>query len=366
MLAPTYLPWTIRNKYYEADVHFCIQGAEAWAPDETTRAMGAAEAPAVIVLAEATRVGPLSHALRLELRRRNRVRDRAKDTNACTTSVQVPAEPTVSGLANLAAAEPRPDVCLLVTLRRPPSSRGLSHEQVPSGDEWEDLALEHGFEWVQVDAVDAGAEQERDDEAEQDGIAQVSAALHAHMWEGLRRRDAREDPISLQAGAAEESDEDGQDSLLPPPSLPRGECHPSRVETEPRLASLPKTRPHSADLDPNIWSFPSTFLPLFPEHASMPLRQSSPQMTAARPPLTTISRLSCPVRRLRRSLRHERVAPSPASLPVRPRRQEGSTDCQAETISRHYWRESVWRGRKPRAWIWTPGDSLRRGWYETC
>ncbi|GAA5967629.1 hypothetical protein JCM8115_007008 [Rhodotorula mucilaginosa] len=231
VLAPTYLPWTIRNKYYEADVHFCIQGAEAWAPDETTRAMGAAEAPAVIVLAEATRV---------------------------------PAEPTVSGLANLAAAEPRPDVCLLVTLRRPPSSRGLSHEQVPSGDEWEDLALEHGFEWVQVDAVDAGAEQERDDEAEQDGIAQVSAALHAHMWEGLRRRDAREDPISLQAGAAEESDEDGQDSLLPPPSLPRGECHPSRVETEPRLASLPKTRPHSADLDPNIWSFPSTFLPSVP------------------------------------------------------------------------------------------------------
>ena len=264
MLAPTYLPWTIRNKYYEADVHFCIQGAEAWAPDETTRAMGAAEAPAVIVLAEATRVGPLSHALRLELRRRNRVRDSAKDTNACTTSVQVPAEPTVSGLANLAAAEPRPDVCLLVTLRRPPSSRSLSHEQVPSGDEWEDLALEHGFEWVQVDAVDAGAEQERDDEAEQDGIAQVSAALHAHMWEGLRRRDAREDPISLQAGAAEESDEDGQDSLLPPPSLPRGECHPSRVETEPRLASLPKTRPHSADLDPNIWSFPSTFLPSVP------------------------------------------------------------------------------------------------------
>ena len=157
---------------------------------------------------------------------------------------------------------------------RPPSSR----EMVPSGDEWEDLALEHGFEWVHLDGGDANAEQERDDEAEQDGIEQVSAALHAHMWEGLRRRDAREDAVSLPAGAAGESDEDGQDSLLPPPSLPRGERDPSRVEIEPRVASLSRTRPHSADLDPNTWSFPSTFLPSVPRtgvDASAPVQSAT-------------------------------------------------------------------------------------------
>lgn len=59
MLASTYLPWTIRNKYYEADVHFCIEGAESWVPSGSARAARAAEAPAVIVLAEATPVGPL-------------------------------------------------------------------------------------------------------------------------------------------------------------------------------------------------------------------------------------------------------------------------------------------------------------------
>lgn len=188
----------------------------------------------------------------------------AMSLTAYTTFVQVPEESTISGLANLAAAEPRPDVCLLVTLRPAPSSRSSAHEEVPNGDEWEDLALAHGFEWVHLDAVDATEEERCGQEAEQDGIEQVSAALHAHLWEGLRRRDPREDAISASIGGAEESDEDGQDSLLPPPSLPRGERDPSGVDTEPRFASQPRPRPHSAELDPNTWSFPSTFLPSVP------------------------------------------------------------------------------------------------------
>ncbi|GAA5875880.1 hypothetical protein JCM3774_001110 [Rhodotorula dairenensis] len=228
-LDSTYLPWTIRNKYYEADVHFCIHGEEALGRSGAER-----EVPAVIVLANAPR--------------------------ECSEAVAF-------RLASLAASEPCPDVCLLVTLCEPSSSDSSSATQTaPDGDEWEDLALAHGFEWVHIDASERHGDPERREAANEDGVAQVSAALHAHMWEGMRRSNPREALASSPGDGPREYEDVGQDSLLPPPAPRHRE--PPTLADEARATRAPtsRARPSSADLEPNHWSFPSTFLPSIPRN----------------------------------------------------------------------------------------------------
>lgn len=271
-LDPTYLPWTIRNKYYEADVHFCIHGEEALG-----RRGAELEAPAVIVLANASPVGRLrsnprgktaAKGIRFGNRGSFSLNDPARHSQDCS-------EVTTARLANLAALEPCPEVCLLVTLSTPSSSGAASaREATADGDEWEDLALAHGFEWVQIEATDGHVVQERLSASEEDSVKQVSAALHAHMWEGMRTSTPRERLFSSPLQVADDSAEDGQDSLLPPLVPAHRETPTSSAREDQATGSTPsRARPSSAAPEPVTWSFPSTFLPSIPrngDHGSAP------------------------------------------------------------------------------------------------
>ncbi|GAA5983652.1 hypothetical protein JCM10908_000369 [Rhodotorula pacifica] len=225
-----YIPWTIRTKYYEADVHFHLQ-----LDDEATGqpARGAGRAvPAVIVLAQAT---------------------------------SVPSEAVASRLAHLAAPESGPDVCLLATVPASPIPGNLAQS---SNDEWESLAFEHGFELVHFSGASKDNEEvylsdPRGENGDKEGVEQVVDALHAHMWEGLRRLDTRNAPVRSLVQRGIEVEE--EDSLLPPrPALVAPP--PATTSGIPPACSSAQPRPRSpsADLDPISWSFPSTFLPSIP------------------------------------------------------------------------------------------------------
>ncbi|BGP16276.1 hypothetical protein JCM10213_007720 [Rhodosporidiobolus nylandii] len=198
------LPWRIKNRYYVASVAFRVVGPE-------DAALEGGEEPAVVVLAQGSAgLEPL--------------------------------------LSRLSAREPEFDVALLCTL--PPSSSSSSSlaspapppapDQDPSA--WEDLALDHGFEWVPLPsfspssapaASPSTASPAAIDDAEADereGLPRVREALEAHLWPGLERLP----PPSAAGGGRRErrmcaiedegSDEDYEDgdfnSALGAPPLP--------------------------------------------------------------------------------------------------------------------------------------------------
>ncbi|KAL8276220.1 hypothetical protein RQP46_011381 [Phenoliferia psychrophenolica] len=140
------LEWDIKNKYYSATVLFKIIQDLAPTSDE----------PAIIVLAPRSPTPPASLSSLLSLH------------SSRTTEYEI---------------------SLLVAYPLSPSSASSPQDL----DAWDDLAISHGFEYVDLAVADGGARIEDEGEdrvGEQSGVARVVAALQAHLWEGL------ETPIS--------------------------------------------------------------------------------------------------------------------------------------------------------------------------
>ncbi|GAA6034051.1 hypothetical protein JCM8097_000667 [Rhodosporidiobolus ruineniae] len=240
------LDWHISNRYYDADVQFVLFDSA----DELEGQKGEGEEPAVVVLARAD---------------------------------EKPTEQVATTLSRLAARQPEFDVALLVTLSvsspsssdsSPSSSASPTPPPAPTPHEeaWDDLAIEHGFEWVdfsrsspfplageadgpflplstptKVAADDDEAEVE-EAEGEDDPLSRLVSALQAHLWAGLTRHDppARSSRAARPTLSDDElEDDDGDDSALP--SLGLG-------------PTLPQARPYV----PLPVAFPATFLPSIP------------------------------------------------------------------------------------------------------
>lgn len=190
--------------------------------------------PAIIVLAPRHAVRPSSPLLSL-----------------ANTFLQTPSPALAPLLARLSTRSTEFEIALLVTLPH------FGDSELDE-DAWEDLALEHGFEWVDGKKSEV-VEQEEAEDGEQKGIARVVGALHAHMWEGM----VRETPEGRRAkmeGVEEVLDEDEEDEedkmgLGAPP--------------------LPEPRPFV----PTPLAFPSTFLPSLARSSS-----TSTSTTSSLPP----------------------------------------------------------------------------------
>lgn len=132
---------------------------------------------------------------------------------------------------------------MLVSLP-PTTSAPASASLNPNEEAWEDLALEHGFEWVDLapEAEQSDAVDKRD--REETGLRRVIGALQAHMWEGMVPAGKEESGRKKATGGLGgddvptlESDEDDTSALGAPP--------------------LPQAKPFV----PTPMSFPDTFLP---------------------------------------------------------------------------------------------------------
>lgn len=169
-----------------------------------------------------------------------------------TTISQRPNTDVVSILKACASRHPGFDVALLVTLQTEAESLPVDE------DAWDDLALENGFEWVDVledDYDDELSKSQTDDvsgtrtsqtdrhpdsnSSDLDGVARVIAALHAHMWEVMVPHDRTALPQvdDKRSDGSDNEDEDDLSHLAPP--------------------ALPVPRPYVAQ----PVSFPDTFLP---------------------------------------------------------------------------------------------------------
>lgn len=180
----------------------------------------------------------------------------------------------------MAAKTPEFDVALLVTL--PPStpssisspSSSLSSGN-PNEDEWDDLALDHGFEWIELARLSSIAfdEKARERDEHGEGVGRIRDALESHMWERMERV-AKSSAGEREGGnRAELSDDD---------DLHEGESE--GVEEDPNddnelgVPPLPEPRPFIA----TKLEFPSTFLPSIPRKSAQP-RAASTSSSSATP-----------------------------------------------------------------------------------
>ncbi|ORY81822.1 hypothetical protein BCR35DRAFT_325054 [Leucosporidium creatinivorum] len=213
------LRWTIKNKYYTADVGFRVL--------ELLDQEGDGEEPAVIVLA-------------------------ARE--------ELPHADLVPLLKRLSSRPAEFEVALLVSL--PPTASALASASLePNEEAWEDLAMEHGFEWVDLAPEDGSRVAVEDEDREETGLRRVVGALQAHMWEGMVPV-ARDGSTSKQTrnGHGEDgalSDEDDLSALGAPP--------------------LPQAKPFV----PTPVSFPDTFLPSIKSKATTSSSTAAPSSTAA-------------------------------------------------------------------------------------
>ncbi|KAK4048299.1 hypothetical protein OIV83_004820 [Microbotryomycetes sp. JL201] len=193
------VPWTISNKYYRAETTFRIKSATA-VDTGTLR-----QEQVVVVLAERT----LS-----------------------------PGQPIARMLDSL--KDNQFEVALLVTISpRQMTNREDAELDQTNNDEWDDLALEHGFEWVDVDTRGSVRGQ---------GIDRVIEALQANMWDDMKifEQPKKQAAFGKEQGPtmAEEVDQDEGDS--------RGE-----FEAEYGQLRLPTAK----DYVPLKVEFPASYLP---------------------------------------------------------------------------------------------------------
>ncbi|GAA5820302.1 hypothetical protein JCM11251_005564 [Rhodosporidiobolus azoricus] len=225
------LRWTIRNRYYTADVEFviCDNLEELRAPNGNYQPEDDDDVPpAVVVLASNPSAG------------------------------------TSSTLSRLSSRSPEWDVALLLSLPHavPPansSSPSLSSSTSPPDEgAWDDLALSHGFEWVDFASSPASASapslsaQDEKDSSTQSPLFRVIEALSAHMWEGMDRLPPAPPaglftrPSQPRSDQNEEGEEDEEEDE-------EGEADTAGLGAPP----LPHPRPYV----PPVVEFPSTFLP---------------------------------------------------------------------------------------------------------
>lgn len=194
-------------------------------------------------------------------------------------------------LARLVARSNEFEIALLVTY---PHSSGDSELDE---DAWKDLAIEHGFEWVDGKESDV-VEDEEDGEK---GIARVVGALHAHMWEGMVREtlEGRGEKKVQPVGVNKEVEGDHRGLGAPPlpeprPFIPTPLAFPttflpsiarsstasgSNFSTLPP-ATIPTPPPTSSDLAP-LATFDDDFAPFVP---TLPTTSFPPLLPPSPPP----------------------------------------------------------------------------------
>jgi len=178
----------------------------------------------------------------------------------------------------VAARTPEFDVALLVTL--PPSgstassspSSPLSSDKL-NEDEWDDLALDHGFEWIELGnlssiAFDAKA---RESDEHGEGFGRIRDALESHMWEGMKRISKSSGAVKGQGGRGpEHSDDDLEEDAV------EGEEEDLHDDKTFGVPPLPEPRPFI----PMKLEFPSTFLPSIPRKSAQPHATSTSSSSA--------------------------------------------------------------------------------------
>lgn len=226
----------------------------------------------------------------------------------------------------MAARTPEIDVALLVTLplsnstsNPPPSSTSVS--DTPNEDEWDDIALDNGFEWIELSNLSSKAPAEptgTEDEHGQ-GLGRIRDALESHMWEGMERvakssggskNDGakRSDLSSEDLGefddevGGEEEETDGDDFGVPPlpeprpfiptklefpstflPSIPRKSAQPNPITTS-TSSTTASTLPAAQPVDT---SFDDDFSPFIEATSSSNSFSSFPPSSSLHPPTTT-------------------------------------------------------------------------------
>ncbi|GAA5940847.1 uncharacterized protein JCM15063_000898 [Sporobolomyces koalae] len=219
------IPWTIRNKYYTADVRFRIVPAS----EQLVNVQALGEEPAVIVLARAEQTPPVALASLLE---------------------------------TLAARSPEIDVALLVTLpSRPLPTAVISSspsQTLPveiDQERWDDLALDHGFEWVDLSSQSCVVQGDDPDSGEQEGLDRIRDALESHMWENLVRIPKNHTPKDV--ASSDHSHDTNSDRIERRQDKGDDEADFEDDEDELGVPPLPEPRPFA----PTRLEFPPTFLP---------------------------------------------------------------------------------------------------------
>ncbi|GAA5909664.1 hypothetical protein JCM6882_008458 [Rhodosporidiobolus microsporus] len=262
------LRWSIRNRYYTAEVEFevCTKPEELVAEDGAEPEDGKEEVPpAVVMLAEAS---------------------------------ASPSEETAAALSRLAARSPEWDVALLLSLPAPSSSSSSS----PDESAWDDLALSHGFEWVDFTASAAfpsspAEDADADPAPSQFPLSRVTEALQAHLWSNLRRlsppsssssalppRPRPRPEATLDGDEIADEDEEDVEGFLnalgaPPLPQPRAYVPPKVDFPETFLPSIPRGAAAASSSGPDPEAFEDDFSPL----------ASGPSSSALPPPTTSTS-----------------------------------------------------------------------------
>ncbi|GAA6060489.1 hypothetical protein JCM10212_007120 [Sporobolomyces blumeae] len=249
---PHLVPWSIRNKYYTAQVQFRI-ATDNGDPASAKVRDGDDPEPAVVVLASST---------------------------------SDPPTPLEGILERLEASESEFDVSLLVTIPRPRTSLNAAPERGPQSspalsdavapsedlpvneDAWDEIALSHGFEWIDLSRLDETVEPEHDRARDdREGAQRVRDALEAHMWAGMER--VRGEP-TRSVGTDDEEDMGGEEEdtvrarggarRIRQDDLGGGQGSDDDDDDEYSSMGAPPL-PEPRPFVPTKMEFPSTFLP---------------------------------------------------------------------------------------------------------
>ncbi|GAA5933325.1 hypothetical protein JCM1841_001495 [Sporobolomyces salmonicolor] len=246
-----HLSWRIRNKYYTAHVQFkLLEPGEAAA-----EGMAEGDEPAVVVLAQADAHPP--EALQPLL----------------ASLSSRPAEFQVALVVSLSPSSLSPSPAS----SHPPSSPPASSPSPEINEEaWDDLALDHGFEWIHLastcrpSALTSSSSDERETDDEE--LRRITGALQAHMWEGMERVEpTRREPRPSQSRSRPQAGSPREKAA----ELDGSEEDEDEDEDLSALGAVPLPEPRHFVAPP--MSFPSTFLP------SIPRNRPASSWTAPRP-----------------------------------------------------------------------------------
>lgn len=209
------------------------------------------------------------------------------------------------------------EVALLVSLPLSTSASPLVPSQLDE-EAWEDLAMEHGFEWVDLEPEVEQKLAEADEAREERGLRRVVGALQAHTWEGMipvaRDRNGRDEERPgrrLESGAGVlglDSDEEELSALGAPPlpaprafvptpmAFPETFLPSIKTSGKPAAVAVSSTSPvdiHSSPTEPP--AFEDDFAPFVPAlpstHTSFPpLPLSTLSTSSSSPPISPLYR----------------------------------------------------------------------------
>lgn len=144
----------------------------------------------------------------------------------------------------------------------------ITTSQAPLKDEdWDDLALDNGFEWIDLSSTD-------ENETNGEGMDRIRDALQSHLWEGMIKNPKAAVPNRSNGGNGSVRKENSRIRF----GGSEGEDHDELEDPDDdeELSSLgapplPEPRPY---IPPKL-SFPSTFLPSIPRKTALSPPSSS-------------------------------------------------------------------------------------------